>query len=75
VFLMRLTLSNCIFREFVVLLSNADGVNRPIMVQLVAVIFQLLKLQFFISMWTHKDRSMKQWDEFQNQGIWHVSIS
>jgi hypothetical protein len=47
VLLMRLTLSNCTFREIVVLLSNADGVNSPITVQLVAVIFQLLKLTFF----------------------------
>lgn len=21
------------------------------------------------------DRSMKQWDDFQNPGIWHVSVS
>jgi hypothetical protein len=69
------TNSNCTFREIVALLSNADGVNNPITVQLVVVIFELRKLKYFIDMWTHKDRSMKQWDEFQNQGIWHVSIS
>jgi hypothetical protein len=25
-------------------------------------------------MWTHKDRSMKQMDEFQTTGIWQVAI-
>jgi len=45
VLLMRLTLSNCTFREIITLLSNADGVNSPITVQLVAVIFQLRKLK------------------------------
>lgn len=44
--LMRLSLSNCTFREIVELQSNADGVNSPITVQLVVVIIQLRKLKF-----------------------------
>ena len=43
--LMRLTLSNSTFRENVALLSNADGLNSPITVQLVVVIFKLRKLK------------------------------
>jgi hypothetical protein len=74
VLLMRLSLSNCTFRETVGFLSNADGVNSLITVQLVVVIFQLRKLKIFFDMWTHKDRSMKQWNEFQNHGMWHVSV-
>ena len=54
--LMRLTLFDCTLREIVTLLSNADGVNSPITVQLVVVIFHLRKLKFFMEMWTHKER-------------------